>query len=276
MHKKNIATFPPWPVAKSVARIWDPSETVDLAYYLTPDSDLDNIKWIVEETAQVSSEYMYGGLPDLNEIINVRVEAIHLSDNTISDRMILVIVPQSTKDRFRDWVSNNLDISWINELPAVYSTLGTNSFDPEPSITECDQQSWESVDYLDKEYHPFASFEMRSERINGHGHQTCYNTHGDLIVNGLSAGTADFGHHSIPFGAFGHITQDVLPFIWAAQLDGNPVQGTPGSTIAPDNLSHPIIHQGHPGSKLDTYLVFRPIYADNTVKEGNCVPNLND
>ena len=272
VNKKNIATLLPWPVAKSAALIWDPSQTVDLAYYLTPDSDVANINWKVNDNVVGSSVYNYGFEPLSNEINEFNIEAVHLNDDKIFDRMILVIIPRSTPIKYNNWVNDNVDISWINDLPAVYSTLATNSVDPEPDITVCDPQRWQSVDSLDKEYHPFASFEMRSENINGHGHQACYNINGDLIVEGVSAGTADFSHPDNFILSPTHLEADVRPFIWAAQLDGNPVQGTPGPTSAPNDLSHPIMYQGHPGSKLDTYLTLRPIYADNPVIEGNCVP----
>ena len=271
VNKKNIATVLPWPAAKSASLIWGPSQTVDLAYYLTPDSDESNINWKVNDNVVGSSVYNYGFEPLSDEINEFNIEAVHLNDDNIFDRMILVIIPRSTPTKYNNWVNDNVDISWINDLPAVYSKLAAINSDPEPDITICNPQRWEDVDPLDKKYHPFASYEMRSEVINGHGHQACYNLNGDLINNGLSAGTADFAHHSIPLGENGHVTHDVLPFIWAAQLDGNPVQGEPGSTFAPSDLSHPIMYEGHQGSNLDTYLTLRPIYADNPVIEGECV-----
>jgi hypothetical protein len=241
VNKKNIATVLPWPVAKSASLIWDHSQTVDFTYYLTPASDAENVIWIINDTTIKSNVYDYGNSPSLNEMRKIRIEAVHRNDNAVSDRMVLVIVPQSTDDKYRDWVSGNLDISWINELPSVYSSLSENHTDPEPRLSDCNSQRWLTVSPLDKEYHPFASYEMRSEEINGHGHQACYNSNGDLIDKGISAGTADFSHSSDPFGENGHIAQDVLPFIWAGQLDGNPIQGTPGSTITPEDLNEPII-----------------------------------
>jgi hypothetical protein len=78
--------------------------------------------------------------------------------------------------------------------------------------------------------------------------QACYDTNGVIILNGVSAGTADFGAATgltIPR----HVTLDVDPFIRALQLDGNPCQQSVKS------LNHAIIHEGGYGGK---YLQCRP------------------
>ena len=273
VHEKNIKTLLPWAVAKSVAKIWDSSEMIDLAYYLTPDSDVANINWTVNGTAQDSSVYDYGDIPDINEMNSFRVEAVHQYDSNLSDRMILVIVPETTQTNYNNWKNNNADTGWTDDLPKVYSTLAADRGDPEPA--DCDSDWWGDVRDLQNEYHPFADRQIRSEEINGHGHQACYDSSGNLIKGGLSAGTADWGYYLNPYGPNGHIDQDVLPFIWAAQLDGNPVQGTPGSTRVPDDLSHPLMYRG---SNLNTYLMLRPPLTgtNNLVTQGMCVPNSNE
>ncbi len=264
----NINTRLPWIVDKSVAKIWDRSRMIDLAYYLTPDSDVANINWIVDGTAQDSSVYSFGAIPGNNEMNSFRVEAVHKYDTNLSDRMFLVIVPEATQTKYNNWKNINANTDWFGTLPGMYSNL-VNLGNPEPE--DCDNQWWEDkVKTIRTEYHPFANYEMRSIDINGRGHQACYDSGGNLITSGLSAGTADKGHHSNSLGDDGHVMQDVLPFIWAAQLDGNPVQGKPYSTFAPIDLSHPLMYQG---SNLDTYLMLRASLTHNIVPDGSCVPN---
>ena len=69
---------------------------------------------------------------------------------------------------------------------------------------------------------------MRSEPTeNGHGHQAVYDENDILITEGISAGSADRMAPSL-IAPRPHIDADVRPFIWALQLDGNPVQATGG------------------------------------------------
>jgi hypothetical protein len=57
---------------------------------------------------------------------------------------------------------------------------------------------------------------------------------------------------------FGHRDKDVKPFVWAAQLDGNPVDGEQGFDYYL-NLTAPIMYEG---SHLDTYMHWRPATAN--------------
>lgn len=77
-----------------------------------------------------------------------------------------------------------------------------------------------------------------------------------------SAGTADFGHYSNVL-APRHVQADVRPFIRAAQLDGNPVEGG----LIPANLSHPLIRIGY---HLQQYYARRPVHTAHTVVHDAC------
>ena len=120
---------------------------------------------------------------------------------------------------------------------------------------------------------------MRSRRtLNGYGHQATYDSNGNLIEAGISAGTADRGWYlNFAIGGPIHLELDVKPFIWAAQLDANPVEGfdwIDGLTnyrLTWSNLDDDLMHVG---DNLQSYLQYRPAHAgpaDGQVDEGNCI-----
>ncbi len=159
-------------------------------------------------------------------------------------------------------------MGWLDHLPAVYNHLGSGNSDPEPFVWGINL--WIAPTNLSGSfYHPEATFDLRSEVVesfdtsySGCGHQATYDSSGVLIgpSEGVSAGSAD-RVASIPAGGpyfgFTHVEADVNPFIWAAQLDGNPVAET---TPLPTNLTHPMLHEG---SFLSRYLEVRPTVAND-------------
>ena len=207
----------------------------------------------------------------MDDILTYKVEVRHQRHRHLSDRFILVIYPAATVTAYETWVGKNGDLTWTNSLPRVYSALGVGNSDPEPPPPPPNRcENWQSPDSLNKHYHPGASYEMRTEALGSEktqGHQATYDRSGRLITSGLGAGTADLwtprtGQYRM------HGDEDVKPFIWAAQLDGNPVEGT---TIlffdVPVNLTHPLMHRG---AKLDQYLGLRPIKASQTLAPNDC------
>ena len=169
-----------------------------------------------------------------------------------------------------DWLGeahNQVDAEWLGRLPHVYSALGAGNTDPEPE--ECDPQQWGAPNtrVRTNNYHFDASYEMRSVEIEGgHGHQGCYDAAGGLITRDgtlealASSGSADYSAPGwIPIGHYNH---DVKPFVRAAQLDGNPVDG-----IA--NLSHHLIRIGE---HLEDYFERRPALTHEPVAPGQCHP----
>ncbi len=196
-----------------------------------------------------------------------------LCGGSVVDRLIVVVYSDETEPEHTDWIAQNTTegTAWLNELPRVYSTLGAGNTDPEP--VQCDPQQWGWDPGLPDFYHFNAVFEIRSRRSDGgHGHQACYDGTGALITGSgsltslASAGTADFGYWENIFPPL-HLTHDVRPFIRAAQLDGNPVEGLPSATI-PANLSHPLIRIG---PHLQAYYSWRPPQTGNTRATGQCI-----
>jgi hypothetical protein len=182
---------------------------------------------------------------------------------TVLDRLIVVIFSGTTETAYGNWKTNNpAPPGWLGELPAVHGSLGPDNADPEPR----DPEQWGGVNGLNNNYHYSAAFEMRSVvTAGGHGHQTCYDAEGNLIEDDgegnqveerrASCGTADAQHWSDAIWPPTHFSDDVQPFIRAAQLDGNPVDGA----LA---LNNPLIRWG---PNLQAYLDRRPPHTANKV-----------
>lgn len=193
--------------------------------------------------------------------------AVHREDGPQSDTFQLISLPSGTRRKFDNWLlQEQKDLAWLALLPPVYSSLGPNFSDPEPRT--CSKSYWEGVHKLATNYHPGGAYEMRSRMVgNGSGHQAVYNAGGQLIRDGLGAGSADKG--SPRFGGAGylkHRDRDVLPFIWAAQLDGNPVNPTWWYR----NLDKPLIRFG---DHIRQYQSVRPALANHPseIAAGECV-----
>jgi len=258
-------------IQKSVAIIWDEYEfhTVDLATFLTDDSDKDNIEWwrvsppgsIVSRFPLTSSVFDYGLEPNENNSESFTIEARHKNFFEVFDRLLLVIVPRSTWNRFHRCAGDTGPRSdpcylgdsnfvpwcpketapmeackepkdsaarkgcWLDELPAVYSHINIVNGAPEdPGSPNC-CPSWNEPTNLRSNSHPGAWFEMRARPTpGGHGHQATYDENGQLIRSGLAAGSADMSHISnlLVTDPNTHFHCDVEPFVWAAQLDANP------------------------------------------------------
>ncbi|MFA7155434.1 MAG: hypothetical protein WC112_06870 [Proteiniphilum sp.] len=265
---------------KCIAVRYNESEKLDLKDYLKispPDisfSDINNhLFWSVDNQGKMNSTILdysdndEAGQPDLGEIFDYRVDLSFGDASNVIDRLIVVIYSPDTESSFANWYADNYDLTWLGELPDVYSTLGSSNTDPEPA--NCDPDCWENdIDVLGgtNYYHHDASFGMRSDKTpGGHGHQACYDnsTPGKIITSGISAGTADRSHYSKILGADSHMNVDVKPFIWAMQLDGNPIE----APTVPTNLPRPMMHFG---LSLNRYLSRRPPRTASQVTAGNC------
>ncbi len=184
------------------------------------------------------------------------------------DEMVLVGVSTNRKNDFDSWFETEKkleNMEWLKELPAVYKRLGTGKTDPEPLPEEgCDL--WGNLDDLDpgKAFvHPGAFFDYRSKVVgDDYGHQATYDEDGVLIESGMGAGTADkFNPFSNPIS---HLLEDFRPYVWAAQLDGNPVE----EALFPDNFTRRLLHKGN---YLNKYLIVLPVNPSGVKLEpGNC------
>jgi len=179
-----------------------------------------------------------------------RVKMLQASNpDIVWDQIFIVVNNHSTKTLFDDWYTRfSVETNWLAELPAAYNALGPNNSDPEPASPNL----WEGVTTPGKYYHHTTMMQMRSQpTANWHGHQACYNNTGAFIASGVCAGSADFGHwKNFSHNAFVMITGsparpsheelDVLPFIRALQLEGNPSRGG----IRNMYLTHALVYSG--------------------------------
>ena len=215
--------------------------------------------------------------------LNIYAYGLHIvcNDTIISDRLITVLYSSETATAYNGWVGSNApDADWFDDLPPVYAELGDDNSDPEPD--HCDDQYWKN-DVNNRpqtnNYHYDASWEMRSDPVDGHGHQACYDDEGDLVgapetpwdltnneaMETLAAcGTADLESPGLLW--WQHENADVKPFVRAAQLDGNPVRKG-GATYL--ELNHPLLRVG---TNLRAYFERRPPETANNVESGTCIP----
>jgi hypothetical protein len=184
------------------------------------------------------------------------------------DESLLVVIPSSTAANFRHWLeAERKDMDWIRQLPPAYAHIGPNGTNPEPEA--CTPRMWPTLRKINNYLHPGAAHEMRSApQPDGSGHQATYNAHGELLRIGLAAGSADRASPQIwnPLTLIAHRDRDVLPFYWAAQLDGNPVN----PTLFSAGLDGPIAHVGE---HLRQYATVRPTFgpSQRELQPGVCV-----
>ncbi len=243
---------------KCIAIQWDSEQELDLKDYLkiepsnlTYEEIEDSISWKKDGSSMESSVLNYDNKPNEGDIDDYAINVCS-ENGTVFDRLIVVVYPVETKTAFDEWCVEYVDTAWVNVLPPVYSRLGDGNSDPEPGVLN---QSWLGPNVLNSFYHHEAAFDMRSLSFDGHGHQATYSTTGILIPSGISAGTADFEWHLDIIGQ-DHVSEDVLPFVWAAQLDGNPVE------YAGLNMTYALIRKS---SSLDQYFARRPPHTGNQI-----------
>jgi hypothetical protein len=254
-------------VLKSLPRICVDDTEFDLLPYLTKDSDIQHAVWYIDGNTVTRSFIPQEDCPDVDEVTVFNVHVEDSLDTSVSDSLIVVLIPTQTNDNFDSWYQREVaDLSWLNELPAPYRTLAKNHTDPEP--LDCTPKRWGSSHLFNKNFHPGAVYEIRSEATpGGHGHQVTYDADGHIIIQPiLGAGSADKGHPSSsnPFAMVRHFSMDVIPFVWAAQLDGNPVECN--ASFCSD-LDQPLMHWGR---HMDQYFVVRPVWARTTQSAGTC------
>jgi len=207
---------------------------------------------------------------------NIYAFGVELKWNqTVLDRLILVIYSPTTRSEYNTWLNANAPgPGWPSQLPPVYSSLANNNTDPEPS--NCPDDKWEQPSAINNNYHYDAAHGMRSHEVsNQYGHQAMYENNGSLIdatpfsspETVAAAGTVDKSHYTnvVGVGVPTHWNADVEPFIRAAQLDGNPVD----SNAMGSSLNQALIRVG---SDLRDYYERRPPHTQNQHTAGNCIP----
>ena len=269
------------PFEKCVSHVWS-SQPLDMSQYLDGYDDpavreIFNavLKWRVNDGIwQDDYQLNLGNIPSIHRISRFNIEVSIQGIMHVIDRLIITIVPDATVQAFTAWYDTEVeDMDWLAELPALYSSIivdaNGNPIFPEPEGC-C---SWRYVKQYDGFYHPGAFYEMRSKVTQGgHAHQATYfegsNGVAVLIRTGISAGTADrksVAYLGGPLNPNPHLNADVKPFLWAAQLDGNPVEAK--ATWL--GLANPILYDG---TFLQQYLEVRPVISNNKpeLEPGSC------
>ena len=255
----RIATGDPWDdeTDHCIALYWEKNGTVDLRSFVSGQSApfLGEIAFFVN--GRPSGETLFfGARPRRYHPSVFHVEMQLPAVSRALDRMWIVVNHPGTGTDFDSWVSENEDLSWVENLPRPFpklefSTNGSGSatpVDPEPG----DPGLWTKPKPTGGSFlHHDAEWEMRSYgNSEGHGNQACYDKDGNLLVSGISGGTADYSPGFWDTVA-GHVENDVNPFLDAVHLDGNP-----GDTTLMNDVTRPCLHQG---PAIDSYISRRPI-----------------
>ena len=200
---------------------------------------------------------------DLNPVIYL-VEVLD-DELTPLDYLWIVVSCQQSQQFYDDWKTSETNLTWTLGLPKPFSSLSiaTNSLG-NTVASDTGLVSWEHVEEMNPAsfMHHNAYYEIRSLPIaGGHGHQATYNASGELITTTIAAGTADkVSPQSIWNGTTSrHRLADVLPYIRALQLDGNPILTDNASGMFTDGIptrfTRPCLFQGE---ETNAYLDRRP------------------
>ena len=178
------------------------------------------------------------------------------------DRMWIVLYSSNLKTGYDSWKTKFSGLTWTASLPPVYPNiaLSTNS-NGTVSLVKQDYPGWERPHAISSFLHHDAVYEMRSESVGIHGHQATYRADGTVIETTLAAGTADYSHplsthaHWPTIIQDDHYVNDVVPFLRALSLDGNP--GIYNKRYIPTNLTRPCLYQG---TNINEYILRRPTF----------------
>ncbi len=224
------------------------------------------VSWTVDGQTASDGRLVVDREPPENHVAVHRV--VVAEGNGVRAEFTLVVIPSSTSRRFQEWLRTEKgSMDWTRSLPPVYSSLLPGGVNPEPE--GCVPRAWPVLRKVRSQYHPGAVYEMRSAiRADGSGHQATYDARGQLIREGLGAGSADRAspRQYNPFRLMAHRDRDVLPFVWAAQLDGNPVN----PKLLYSDFDAPLVHLGeHLRGYMSVRPTFSPVRAE--VPAGVCV-----
>ena len=250
-----------------VGLVWSEALSIDLESYLAPECApwRDDLRLFVDGAPFDGRFIHVGDKPDDLFPIVVHVQLVRLSTLMTMDRLWIVVCSPDTRREFDAWAARNAtNTAWTASLPSPPSRLETNGVGGAALPAACRGDWFEPAPVAPGNYmHHGAAFEIRSvPRPGGHGHQATYREDGTLITNTIAAGTADFAAPSpkiYPRRLNRHRENDVLPFIRALQLDGNPCGPDNGLSAAtelvPRNLSCPALFEGQ---NTRRYIELRP------------------
>jgi hypothetical protein len=227
------------------------------------------------------------------------VELRYRDKPDVFDRLWVVVNSPDSKIFLDAWVVVNDDTSWMNNLPKVYPAIQMHNLegiDPEKGAPNL----WEEPKRKTSLFHHSAGdaslgvvrCEMLTEQLpGGHGNQAWYDGNGALIeAPPILAGRPKKFALNNPDDP--HLKMynrgEAIPFILAAQLDGNPAHGiettlevdfsgiepNPNGNIDPaksrmmyiysyNNLNRPCIYLG---DNLNEYLGKRPAHPTGVLQ----------
>ena len=231
-----------------------------------PSTDYEKLVFTVQANAQgprteaVDHILDYGPEPpDLYPTIlhiELRYDGV---EGILFDRLWLVINSRATKTKHDAWHSINIaDLDWTILLPYPFIMIGVSGGTPSHPDPQ-NPRRWNAPDTLSTYLHHDAAFGMLSFAVEDYRHQATYDEKGVFISEGVRAGRPhryDYAQHPSL-----HQTEDIDPFIRAAQLDGNPCLFT-GTGVTTD-FERPMVHEG---AYLKQYLACRPPMASTEWK----------
>lgn len=241
----------------------DPSSLLES--HLLPAARARTLTWSIDGKIIAPGKFALPCEPVEDHVAAFRISVS--DDAGATDEVILLSIPASTERKFRAWLeAERMDTGWLRALPPVYSSLLPGGTHPEPKT--CSPKLWPVLRKTGNNFHPGAAYEMRSAiQPDGSGHQATYDASGKLLRDGLSAGSAD---RAAPrafniFRLIAHRDRDVLPFLWAAQLDGNRVN----PKLFYSALDAPPFRQGE---NLEAYMRVRPAFHSTRreIPAGSC------
>ncbi len=250
--------------------LWTSNLVIHLSDYLAPPCAFDPAEMFFSVETKSTATIISNTIENIRKPDDLWPAIFHIELRAtdtprILDRCWIVVNSPETKTLFDAWFSKySSDMSWTLFLPRppAFLHLDENGNASLPSEASAD---WHSPNRISSGgyIHHAASYELRSFAVpGGYGHQATYDSSGILITNTISAGTADYRS---PTGAlmFGrkedHRVEDMLPFVRALQLDGNPILMDNALSLLrenlPLNLDRPCLRQG---PNTDKYIQLRP------------------
>jgi hypothetical protein len=235
-----------------IGLIWSAGGSISLYDYLADCCKpyADKFTYYVNGS-QCEGTLEFGDEPDKYHPTVFHVELRDEDGDETLDRMWVVVNSPKTKDDFDKWYGDNADTSWVNALPKPYAKLQISSSwlgDSATPVNPSNPDPWDSPSKLSGYLHHDSAWEMRSHRVNRHSNQACYDAQGEIVINGIAGGTADYAATRY---LDEHVKEDVNPYLHALHLDGNP-----GDTGWFNGISRPCLYQG---DYLDRYIERRPI-----------------
>lgn len=297
-------------IERTISRVYfeDVLYTTD---YLTSNTQFDEIevnyqrglygsgtsRWNSWKHSESATMIPLGGKPRERRVLAVRIEARHPACpykdfvEECGTEIMVVLVNRKDDTWYKKWkVDAALEKEWMEKLPDPLHLICPNKLDDAEYKRKLRQLGWSIPKRIPKDepnhFHPDARFEMRTRWnvpndgqtclvFSCFGHQAIYDDNGVLIVEGISAGSADRGAPIISL--FTHSSSDVRPWLIAAWLDGNPTHFNTQLTRPQSwrldrgflgQLKHLSEAPINSGPNLKEYLELRPPLIDDQMSNG--------